>query len=88
MAGARPRAAHPGISEPRLRVDATGASRAGDGWEVRWRVVNTGERPVRLLAAVLPHAGFRAEERPLDLAVDANRLHFFDPETGDAIYSA
>jgi multiple sugar transport system ATP-binding protein len=28
------------------------------------------------------------EQRPIDLAVDANRLHFFDPETGDAIYSA
>jgi multiple sugar transport system ATP-binding protein len=28
------------------------------------------------------------EERPLELAVDANRLHFFDPATGDAIYSA
>jgi multiple sugar transport system ATP-binding protein len=28
------------------------------------------------------------EQRPLELAVDANRLHFFDPATGDAIYSA
>jgi multiple sugar transport system ATP-binding protein len=29
----------------------------------------------------------RAEEqRPIDLVVDVGRLHFFDPETGDAIY--
>ncbi len=28
------------------------------------------------------------EQRPIDLAVDADRLHFFDPDTGDAIYSA
>ena len=36
---------------------------------MRWRVVNTGERPVQLLAAVLPHAGFRAEERALDVGL-------------------
>jgi multiple sugar transport system ATP-binding protein len=29
-----------------------------------------------------------AEQRPIDLSVDVNRLHFFDIETGDAIYSA
>jgi len=29
-----------------------------------------------------------AEERSIELAVNANRLHFFDPETGNAIYSA
>jgi multiple sugar transport system ATP-binding protein len=29
-----------------------------------------------------------AEERSIDLVVDANRLHFFDIETGNAIYSA
>jgi multiple sugar transport system ATP-binding protein len=29
----------------------------------------------------------RAEEgRPVDLALDTSRLHFFDPATGEAIY--
>jgi multiple sugar transport system ATP-binding protein len=29
-----------------------------------------------------------AERERIELAIDNNRLHFFDPETGDAIYSA
>ena len=27
-----------------------------------------------------------SEQERIDLAVDTNRLHFFDPETGDGIY--
>ena len=29
-----------------------------------------------------------AEQRRVQLVVDPNRLHFFDPATGEAIYSA
>jgi hypothetical protein len=29
-----------------------------------------------------------AEQEQIELTVDTNRLHFFDPATGDAIYSA
>jgi hypothetical protein len=34
---------------------------------VRWRLSNAGERSIRILTAVQPHARFRNEERPLDL---------------------
>jgi hypothetical protein len=34
---------------------------------VRWRLSNEGERIIRILTAVQPHARFRNEERPLDL---------------------
>jgi len=50
-------------------VDAIDASRAGQDWELRWRIANDGARPVRIISAVLPHAGFRAAERSLDVAV-------------------
>jgi hypothetical protein len=29
-----------------------------------------------------------AERERIELAIDNDRLHFFDPETGEAIYSA
>ena len=50
-------------------MDAIDASRAGQDWELRWRIANDGSRPVRILSAVLPHAGFRAAERSLDVAL-------------------
>ena len=50
-------------------MDAIDASRVGQDWELRWRIANDGSRPVRIISAVLPHAGFRAAERSLDVAV-------------------
>jgi hypothetical protein len=35
-------------------------------WRVSWRVENRGQRPLKLLAAWLPHGRFRATERALE----------------------
>jgi hypothetical protein len=65
---------------PQIVLRQVGAVRAGAleywNWNVHWQVENRGEQPLKILAALLPHGQFKAEETrfdpPLDLAPRAH----------------
>jgi len=58
---------------------------------VRWRVHNEGQRSIRVLSALQPHAKFRASETPFDRALepgDVTELSLavrFDEEPGSIV---
>ncbi len=54
------------MTGPSISVLQTGSASGGPGaWDVAFEVRNTGDGPVRLLEAWLPHGRFRAEAVPL-----------------------
>ncbi len=58
-------------SEPRIELEQVSARRNGELWTIAWSVKNSGSKPLRVLAARLPHGQFKSEENrfepPLDL---------------------
>jgi multiple sugar transport system ATP-binding protein len=51
-------------------------------------VARTAQRKGSVWVARVDRDTRAEEQKPVELAVDTSRLHFFDPDTGDAIYSA
>src|SRR5438445_216028 len=48
--------------QPRLRVEPFTTEGTAAGWMVRWRLRNDGQRPLRLVSALQPHARFHTDE--------------------------
>ena len=59
--------------QPRVALRQMSAARAGltEDWSILWEVANTGDQPIRILTARLPHGQFKSKEMmfepPLDL---------------------
>jgi hypothetical protein len=55
------------ISEkPNLRIAPFTTEGTSGAWTVRWRIVNEGHKPIRLVSAIQPHSQFRTPETRLD----------------------
>ncbi|MCU1491659.1 MAG: sn-glycerol-3-phosphate transporter ATP-binding protein UgpC, partial [Acidimicrobiaceae bacterium] len=68
-----------------LGEERAGLALAGDVVDEQEGAPATGTmRPRRFVARLSPRASVREGERA-ELAVDTDRLHFFDPETGLAV---
>ena len=86
-ARARRRRRRPAISQgPRLRVEPFTTAGDAGAWTVTWRIVNEGDRPLRLGSAQHPHSQFRTAEAPLDLEIASGAsadltlpVHFSEP---------
>lgn len=55
---------------PRITVRQLSATRGSppDLWRVTWRIQNSGEEPLKILRARLPHSRFRSAEQELEPA--------------------
>jgi hypothetical protein len=51
---------------PRLRIEPFRTEGTSDNWTVRWKLINEGDRPIRLLSAQHPHSQFRTPHTSLD----------------------
>lgn len=66
--------------EPKITLRQVAVTRNGgmESWSVGWEVKNQGTKPLRILAARLPHGQFKSEEirfePPLDLSPNAREL--------------
>ena len=58
--------------EPKVRVEQDAVQRGAtlDRWQVRWRIENLGQQPLKIIAARAPHGKFRCEETKFTPAVD------------------
>lgn len=53
------------MSAPALQLELRDVTRVNSTWHVRWRVTNSGDEHVRLVAVRAPHSRFRSD--PVDL---------------------
>jgi multiple sugar transport system ATP-binding protein len=76
---------HFGVGGPAVRTDEVAAAVGEDAAQVA--EVEAGTKG-NVWIARLDRDTRAAESQQVELAVDTNRLHFFDPETGEGIYGA
>ena len=55
---------------PRITLEQLSATRGSppDLWRVTWRIQNSGQEPLKILSARLPHSRFRSAEQELEPA--------------------
>jgi hypothetical protein len=51
---------------PRVRIEPFRTEGTSGNWTVRWKLINEGDRPIRLLSAQHPHSQFRTPRTSLD----------------------
>ena len=51
---------------PRVRIEPFSTEGTSGDWTVRWKLINEGDRPIRLLSAQHPHSQFRTPDTSLD----------------------